>query len=493
MTGPVATKLEGRHQVLEIVFEQQHGAARAQPCPDRAERRERLKALKRQLCRYQNLLVEAIASDYGGRAAGESLLIDVMGPVLQINHALRNLRCWMKPSRRTTELLFLSNVLQVTYQPKGVVGIIVPWNFPVYLALGPLVTALAAGNRAMIKMAPDCLATAAVLRRMLGEVFDQDLVAVISGDHPQALEFADLPFDHLVFTGSPQTGRRIMASAAANLTPVTLELGGKSPAIVSRSYPLADAARRITHGKVFNSGQACVAPDYALVPAEMLDDFVAATQAAFLAMVPQIAGNDDYTALINDREERRFLELLEDAKHKGATITRCGPPGCGHRHPLHLITDVTTAMRIASEEIFGPILPVYGYTDIYEAIEIVNSGPRPLALYLFGHDRTERVRVLAATHSGGVTLNDWAWHVVNHDSPFGGIGNSGMGSYHGVEGFRELSHARTVFKRHRFFPIGLFYPPYGSWVQRLAMWLFIGSGDPELATAISSDDQSPST
>jgi coniferyl-aldehyde dehydrogenase len=465
-------------------FAAQRGAFTRAPYPGVSQRRGHLRALKRQLHRYQDLLAEAMSADFGYRSQAESKMLDLLGSTLEINHAISSLSRWMRPSRRSTELLFLSNSLRVSYQPKGVVGVIVPWNFPIYLALGPLAAALAAGNRVMIKMPEITPATNAVLRRLLGEVFATEHVAVIGEELADPNAFTALPFDHIVFTGSPAVGRIVMRTAAQNLTPVTLELGGKSPAIVGRGYSMADAATRIAHGKAANSGQICVSPDYALVPREQVEQFTAEVRAAFARHYgDSVAGNPDYTAIVNDRHHGRVQALLDDARAKGALVQTCAqgsPSGQGRQMPLHVVTGLTPDMALMREEIFGPVLPVVPYDTLDDAIRHIQNGPRPLALYAFSHDTAERERLLTHTHSGGVTINDWGWHVLNHDAPFGGVGNSGMGTYHGIEGFRELSHAKTVFKRHRFFPIGLFYPPYGNFVQRLVLKLWLGKADPAL-------------
>jgi len=447
------------------------------PFPTYDQRRHKLQALRRQLKRYQDVLALAIANDFGWRAPAESKLVDVMAPVFEISHALHGLRKWMRPSRRSTELLFLTNSICVTYQPKGVVGIVVPWNFPVYLAVGPLTAALAAGNRVLIKMSELTPFTCQALKQLLGDVFPESEVAVVGGELEDPAAFSSLPFDHLVFTGSTSTGRKVMRAAAENLTPVTLELGGKSPAVVTRSYSLTDAAARIAHGKTFNCGQVCIAPDYAFVPTESVEAFAAAVEAAFLSMYGHAESNADYTAVVNKVHARRLQRLLDDAHGKGARIRSCGTAGAGRQMPLHIVTGVTADMALMKEEIFGPILPVMSYDTLDEVVSFITGNPRPLALYCFGHEAGERERLLRQTHSGGVSINDWGWHAMNHDAPFGGIGNSGMGSYHGIEGFRELSHAKTVFKRHRFYPIGLFYPPYGTWVQKLILRFFIGEAD----------------
>ncbi|ENX63116.1 MULTISPECIES: coniferyl aldehyde dehydrogenase [Acinetobacter] len=466
------------------VFNQQRAAFDAQPYPDLDARRTKLLQIKKQIIRYQDVIATAINTDFSSRSVDESKLLDLLGSVLEAEHAIRHVRRWMRPSKRSTELLFLSNRLRVQYQPKGVVGVIVPWNFPVYLALGPLIAAIAAGNRVMIKLPEVTPATNAVVKRMLAEIFSEDEVAVFGEEILDPAQFTSLPFNHIVFTGSPAIGRVVMRAAADNLTPVTLELGGKSPALVSRNYPLADAAKRVLHGKATNCGQICVAPDYALVPKEKVDQFVAECQANFTAMYGKnISQNTNYTSIVNDRHLKRLLDILDDAKAKGAQIIACGEydrDKDARRMPVHIVLNCTEDMRILKEELFGPVLPVVAYDTVDDAIDYIQAGERPLALYLFTHDANERDYVLKQTHSGGVTLNDWGWHVVNHDAPFGGIGNSGMGTYHGEEGFRELSHAKTVFARHRFFPTQLFYPPYGTWVQKLALRFFLKQGDPNI-------------
>lgn len=469
---------------LRGIFDAQQAAFNAHPYPSADERRTKLRALKRQISRYQDVLADAMSADFGWRSHAESKMFDLLGSTLELNHLISHVGKWMKPSRRSAEWLFLSNPLSVTYQPKGIVGIIVPWNFPVYLAIGPLAAAVAAGNRVMMKMPEAASQTGEALARMLGEIFDETEVMVVYQNLPSYDVFTSLPFHHIVFTGSPSVGKTIMRGAAEHLTPVTLELGGKSPAIVGRSYAIEDAARRIVHGKASNCGQICVCPDYALVPEEHLDAFVSALKDGFRQLVGDgYASSQDYTSIINDKQYKRLCGLLDDARQKGATVTPCAGYAAsrdGRRMPLHIVTGCTDDMLILREEIFGPVLPVIGYRSLDDVVEYVVSRPRPLALYCFSHDQREQQALLTRTHSGGATINDWGWHVVNHDAPFGGVGNSGMGSYHGQEGFRELSHAKTVFKRRRWFPTQLFHPPYGNFVQRLALSFFLGEADPAL-------------
>ncbi len=470
-------------QRMQDVFERQREAFRSHPFPTLAERKAKLKTLRSLLQRYQDPIVAAVSADFGGRAPAETKLAEVLGPVLEINHALHALRGWMKPRRRSTELLFLGNSARVNYQPKGVVGVIGAWNFPLYLSVGPLVAALAAGNRVMIKMSELSPRSTELLAKMLAEGFAEDEIAVFGGEVAQAQAFSQLPFNHIVFTGSPAVGHHIMRAASQNLTPVTLELGGKSPALVSAAGPIAAAAERIAHGKAFNSGQICVSPDYALVPRGQVEAFASAVQESFRKFYPTVQGNHEYTSITSEPHAQRIRDLLAEATAKGAKVTACGDSGPGRRIPLHVVTGVTDDMRIAREELFGPILPVIPYDTVEQAIDYITARPRPLAMYPFGFDAAELDKLLTRTHSGGVSVDDWGWHVFNHDLPFGGIGNSGMGTYHGKEGFRELSHAKGTFKRFRWFPMGLIYPPYGNLVQRLVFKFYLGDSDPALAAA----------
>ena len=478
-------------QRMQGVFERQRLAFLQHPYPTLAERKAKLKTLRALLQRYQDQIVTAVSADFGGRAPAETKLAEVLGPVFEINHALHALGGWMKPKKRSTELLFLGNSVRVNYQPKGVVGVIGAWNFPLYLSVGPLVAALAAGNRVMIKMSELSPRSTELLAQMLAEGFAEDEVAVFGGEVAQAQAFSHLPFNHIVFTGSPAVGHHIMRAASQNLTPVTLELGGKSPALVSAEGPLAAAAERIAHGKAFNSGQICVSPDYALVPRSKVEEFATEVQASFRKLYPTVQGNHEYTSITSEPHAQRIRDLLAEATAKGAKVTACGDSGPGRRIPLHVVTGVTADMRIAKEELFGPILPVIPYDNIDQAIAYIAARPRPLAMYPFGFSGAELDKLMRKTHSGGVSVDDWGWHVFNHDLPFGGVGNSGMGTYHGEEGFRELSHAKGTFKRFRWFPMGLFYPPYGNLVQRLVFKFYLGKSDPSVTVATGAAAVSP--
>jgi coniferyl-aldehyde dehydrogenase len=457
---------------LERLFARQREAFAADAYPSARARRSQLRALCSGLASGRNRLAEAISADFGGRAPFESLLADVLGPTLAARHAIGQLGRWMRPRRRRTELLFTTNRAWVMYQPKGVVGIVTPWNFPVYLALGPLVAALAAGNKALIKMSEYTPATTAALREVLDSCLGADTVPVIGGDVRVARAFTALPFDHLIFTGSPAVAPEVMGAAATSLVPLTLELGGKSPFILARGADLASAAASVAHGKTFNAGQICVSPDYALVPTEDVERFATAVVAAAERLYPSV-DTPDYTSIITQRQHDRLSAIVEDARANGATIRSAGAE-VGRRMPLHVVTHITDTMRIAREELFGPLLPVVGYERIEDAIDYVRQRPRPLALYPYGFGERELERILTQTHSGGVTVGDWGWHVFNHDLPFGGIGTSGMGSYHGIEGFQALSHTKAILRRHRYFPVALFRPPYGRWVQRLVLRFYLG-------------------
>jgi coniferyl-aldehyde dehydrogenase len=460
---------------MQRVLEAQRAAFLSKPYPTLAERTEKLRAVKSMLKRYQEEIVATIDADFGGRSAGETRLIEVIGPILQADHALANLRHWMQPSRRHTEAVFLTNCARVEYQPKGVVGIISPWNFPLYLSLGPLLAALAAGNRAMLKLSQFSPRSTRLLAQALGEVFPEAEVAVFGGNLAEAKAFARLPFDHLVFTGSPEAGKQVMRAAAEHLVPVTLELGGKSPAVVAPGADLVDAAKRIAHGRTLNGGQICVAPDYALVQRQEVQAFAKAVCDAFRQMYPSPDGFRDYTAVATDRRARRLRDLLADAASKGARVLTAGTDGPGRRFALRVVTRVRDDMAVMQQEIFGPILPVVAYDTLEDAIAYVVSRPRPLALYAFGFDGGDLDDLKQRTHAGGMSINDCGWHAFNHDLPFGGIGNSGTGTYHGEEGFRALSHAKPVYRRHRLFPIGLFYPPYGNMAQRLVLRSYLGA------------------
>jgi coniferyl-aldehyde dehydrogenase len=462
---------------MRDTFTLQRQQFRARPMPDADSRLALLKALRGALLAHQDALIQAINADFGRRSADETRLAELMPSIEAIKYAQHNLRGWMKPVRRRVGIAFQPGEARVLYQPLGVVGIIVPWNYPLYLAIGPLVTALAAGNRVMLKMSEFTPETSAVLESLLASVFPQDQVAVINGDAEVGAAFSELPFDHLLFTGATSVGRHVMRAAAANLTPVTLELGGKSPAIVSANVPLADAAERIAFGKGVNAGQTCVAPDYLLCPRERVDDLVEALKVCFTQFYPSLLHNPDYTQIINQRQYQRLVEYRQDALSKGARVVEINPAGedlSGSRIlPPTLLLDVSEDMKVMQDEIFGPLLPIVPYDALTDALDYIAERPRPLALYYFGYDRKEQQRVMEQTHAGGMCINDTLLHVAQDDLPFGGVGASGMGQYHGHEGFLTFSKAKGVYVKQRFNGARPIYPPYGGKLQRLIFRLFL--------------------
>ena len=445
------------------------------PYPDRATRDARLAALEHLLKENVERIAQAVSRDFGHRSPHETRLLEIFPTLEAVKHARRNLARWMKPERRGVSLWFQPGRAQVFSQPLGVVGIIAPWNYPVYLAIGPLVGALAAGNRAMVKMSELVPATATLLDELVRGYFAADEVCVMTGGVEAGRAFASAPFDHLVFTGSTVVGRSVMRAAAENLTPVTLELGGKSPAIVAPGYPIDAAAERILIGKLMNAGQTCIAPDYALVSSESRDDFVAAARNVVAACYPDPMRSPDYTSIVNERHFGRLAKYVEEARNRGArsSLSRrtARPNPETRRYPPTLLLDVPEDCRVMQEEIFGPILPVVAMRDVDEAIEYVNARPRPLALYYFDRDARRIDHVLANTVSGGVTINDTILHIAQENLPFGGVGPSGMGEYHGRAGFDAFSKRKAVFRQARLNTIGLFNPPYGKRFERLVNFL----------------------
>ncbi len=453
----------------------QQEACRRRPVPSVENRRAALRRLIEAIERHQDALVEAVNADFGTRSATESRFVEVLGPILQARHAIAHVGRWMRTRRRRTERLFTGNSAYVTCQPKGVVGIIGAWNMPVYLTLGPLVAAVAAGNRAIIKHSEHAPHTFRELEKLLAEAFQPDEVAIIAGGPAVGQAFSGLGFDHLIYTGSGSIGKEVMRAASGALTPVTLELGGKSPAIVGPRASLARAATRIAHGKIFNAGQTCVAPDHAWVRRAAADDFCAEIVSAFRRLAPTVSGNPDYTSLAAPQRAARIRDLLDDARALGADVTSCHvDAGSDRQIPLHVVRRCTPAMRVSREEIFGPILPVYEYEDFGSLVDRLSTQERPLATYGFGLTRAERRLLIERCPCGGMTFDDWGWHVFQHDLPFGGSGHSGFGSYHGKEGFRELSRATPVLRVRRWFPVTLFHPPYGRTFQRIVLRHYLG-------------------
>ncbi|MEZ4393473.1 MAG: coniferyl aldehyde dehydrogenase [Polyangiales bacterium] len=446
-------------------------AHRAAPFSDAETRRRHLERLADVLLARREALADAVSADFGSRSRHETLLAEVWVTVNGIRHARAHVARWMEPQRREVPWAFQPARAELVPQPLGVVGIISPWNYPVQLALAPLTGALAAGDRAMIKPSEHTPATSELLRAMISECFAEDHVAVLPGDARFAEAFSSLPFDHLIFTGSTRVGRKVMRAAAENLTPVTLELGGKSPVIVGRDVEPRAAAAKVMLGKLVNAGQTCVAPDYALVPRARLDAFVAGARESVAAMYPTLRSNPDYTSLISAGHRDRLRAWLEDARAKGAELVELNPAsesleGTNKLAPT-LVLGATDEMTVLQEELFGPVLPVLPYDSLDEAIDHVNDRPRPLALYYFGHDPGDVSRVLDETVSGGVCVNETLLHVGVDDLPFGGVGPSGVGHYHGREGFEALSKMKPVFHQARVNGSALLRPPFGAVAQGL--------------------------
>jgi len=459
--GPLITATD--IQTLERTFELQRAAFMAEPYPALATRRDRLERLERALRRHEAEITEAISGDFGHRSPEETLLFEQFICIEGIRHARARLRRWMRPTRRSVAWWSLPGRARIRYQPKGVVGVIVPWNYPLSLAVGPMIPALAAGNRVIVKMSEFTPRLGALLARVVAECFDPAELSVVNGGIEVAKGFTSLPFDHLLFTGSTPVGRDVMRSASANLTPVTLELGGKSPVVVGEDFDLREAASRVVHGKLANGGQTCIAPDYALVPVGSVDEFIAACRRSTVELYPTLADNTDYTSIINERHFDRLCDYVEEARRLGATVHELHPDASvpeRRRFSPVALSGVTGEMRVMREEIFGPILPVLPYGTVDEAIRIIRGRSHPLALYYFGGGAALE-RVLRETISGGVTVNNTLLHFAQEDLPFGGVGPSGIGAYHGSEGFRTFSNAKPVFHDNRLSGSALLRPPYG--------------------------------
>jgi coniferyl-aldehyde dehydrogenase len=421
------------------------------------------------LLQHRDEIAQAISADFTARSPSETLLVEIMPCISLIDYVLKRLSRWMKPSSRHVGLQFLPARAKVVYQPLGVVGIMVPFNYPLNLAIEPLIAALAAGNRAMIKMSELTPRFAGLFGDILHKGFDEDRVAVITGEVGVAKAFSELPFDHLLFTGSIPVGKHVMRAAADNLTPVTLELGGKSPVIIADDIPLDDIIDRIVFAKSLNGGQTCVAPDYVLIPRAKMRPFLDAYKTTFKQMYPAMNANPDYTSVINQQNYQRLQDWLLDAGEKGAHIEKVSEEIIDdgtYRMVPHLVSEVTDTMKIMQEELFGPILPVLPYDSLEEALAFVTHRPRPLALYLFTYDKALQERVMTRTHAGSMAINEALIQVGIDDLPFGGIGPSGMGQYHGHEGFLTMSKAKSVLIKQRLNSMKFMYPPYGRAIQQ---------------------------
>ena len=447
-------------------FAAQKRAFAADPDPPVAARRQRLDRLLALIDDHEDAFVAAVDADFGGRAAQETRIAELFVTRSAILYARRRLARWMRTRRVPTALPFLPGRNRLAPQPLGVVGIVSPWNYPIQLTLCPLAAALAAGDRALIKPSELTPRVSALLAELAAKYFDPDLVSVIVGDAEIGKAFVALPFDHLLFTGSTAVGRQVAAAAAANLTPITLELGGKSPAIFDPSCNLAQASARVAAGKLFNAGQTCVAPDYLLVPRGQADAAAAALATAMARLYPTLVANPDYTAIISERHRARLADLAVEARDAGARVVEINPANesfAGSRKLAPtLVIGAPPTSRLMREEIFGPLLPIVEYDQVEDAIAFVNRGDRPLALYWFGRDAARRARVLSETITGGVTVNDCLLHFVQEGQPCGGVGASGVGAYHGEWGFRTFSKLKPVFHQSNLSGFPLLRPPYGK-------------------------------
>ena len=443
--------------------------ARPEPLDTRRDRLKRLIAL---LVDRGEDLSRAMSRDFGHRSHEQSMMTDIMPSVTFAKYCLKHLDRWARTEKRSPNfpLSLFGAKAELRYEPKGVIGIVSPWNFPVGLTMSPVAQAFAAGNRVLIKPSEFTEDTSDLMAELFAKYFAEDEVAVCVGGPEVGSAFCSLAFDHLLFTGATSIGKHVLHAAADNLVPVTLELGGKSPTFLGRSADFKRAGERIAMGKMMNAGQICLAPDYMLVPEDMADQAISAVTSAVSAMYPTLLNNDDYTSVVNARHRDRLQGLIDDAKAKGAEAIEVNPGGedfsasNGHKMPLTILRGVDDDMNVMQDEIFGPVLPVKTYRGIDEAIDYVNAHDRPLGLYYFGDDAGERERVLTRTISGGVTVNDVVFHVSMDELPFGGVGPSGMGSYHGPEGFKTFSHARSVYRQPKFDIAKLagLKPPYGK-------------------------------
>nr|WP_234684623.1 coniferyl aldehyde dehydrogenase [Bradyrhizobium sp. Oc8] len=457
---------------LNDSFQAMVARSRAEPAPDCAARLDRLARLRAVVADNEERFRQAISADFGHRSAIETNIAETMMVFSEIRHATKHLKSWMAPQRVATALQFLPARNRLIPQPLGVVGIIAPWNYPLQLTLAPAIGAIAAGNRVIIKPSELVPHFAALLKETVAERFDAMELLVTGVEDEVAKDFASLPFDHLVFTGSTRVGRLVAEAAGRNLTPVTLELGGKSPAIIDVSADLDEAAERIAYGKLLNAGQTCIAPDYVLVPEGSLQVFTEKVRTQMRRMFGTDPANKDYTSIISDRHYARLERLVADAAQRGAKILQPAktddPNWKAHRKfPPTLIVGATEEMAAMQEEIFGPVLPVLGIRDSADAIAFINRRDRPLALYWFGRDRDARDEVLARTVSGGVTVNDCLFHFAQTNQPMGGVGASGTGAYHGEWGFKTFSKLKPVFYRSKFNRLADLYPPYGGKIARL--------------------------
>ena len=459
---------------MQHTLEKQKIQSRRQIYPSLSMRIDRLDRMLDMMLEYQTQIPEALSEDFGHRPEMLTKFAELAATFDSIHFIKKNLKSWMKPERRkaTPPFNLFGAKAYIQYQPVGVVGIISPWNYPFNLTFGPLAVVLAAGNRAMIKPSEYTPRSSSLMKSMINKYFDADEVEVFPGDASVGQEFSSLHFDHLLFTGSTSVAKKVMEAASKDLVPVTLELGGKSPAIIGESADLKKASDRIWNGKLMNAGQTCIAPDYVYVKEEVLGDWMEATNNSISLMYPSIFDNDDYTSVVNEGHYARLDGYIEDAKNKGADVIEINPANESEKSHNKMmptiILNATDDMLVMQEEIFGPIMPVKTYNQIDEVVDYINLHERPLGLYYFGNKKSEEEFVMSNTVSGGAALNDVIFQFIQDDLPFGGIGPSGMGNYHGIEGFRTFSHARGVYKQTSFETVlKLMRPPFGKLVDQI--------------------------
>tara|TARA_B100000767_G_scaffold274580_1_gene308060 strand:- start:125 stop:1567 length:1443 start_codon:yes stop_codon:yes gene_type:complete len=466
-SADIATQIEAQYAHMKKV-------QLREGMPSAAVRKDRLQRCIDLLVDHKDELSSALEQDFGGRSPNLTQLSEIMQGTGHYKHAIKNVEKYMKADKRSAPfpIGLLGSRAELHYQPKGVVGIMSPWNFPIAMVFVPLCNAITAGNRAIIKPSEFNPATAEMIKALIGQYFSSDEVTVFTGGAEVGAAFSTVPFDHLFFTGASSIGQKVMEAAAKNLTPVTLELGGKSPALIDAAYPIELAAERIISGKGMNSGQVCVSPDYVFVPEQELEAFIASSRETFISQFATVMGNPDYTAMINDRHYGRIVSYLDEARAAGVRIESLSEDGLtegDRRIPIQLVINPSDDLRIMQDEIFGPLIVIKTYTNEQDCIDFINTRPSPLAFYYFGEDKKKQQRVLDNTLSGGATINNVTMHVSCYDLPFGGVGNSGMGSYHGIEGFKTFSHGRSVFRQGKLDLAKLAgtLPPYGEKVKKI--------------------------
>ena len=470
-----STAVEPKTNPYLSILENQRKAFMSHGVLSYEERIAHLDTLKRAIGEFKDPLIEAVMSDFGHRNEVETIATEIVAPAGEIGFTKSKLKRWMKHRRVRPTMQTLGGTGKILYQPKGVVGVMGAWNYPASLSFSPLIGAMGAGNHCMIRPSDLSPATTEVMKQLIAKHFDENYITVIDGDVNASIAFSELPFDHLIYTGGTQVGRMVMQAAAKNLTPVTLEMGGKSPVIIADDADMNRAVESILMGKLINSGQTCIAPDYILIPEHMREDFIERCSTNIAERYPTLAHNDDITWIISERHFQRVNSLVDDAKEKGARVIQINPasetiPEGKRVIPPTLITDVNDGMNVMHEEIFGPLLPIIGYKSTEEAVQYINDRPRPLALYYFGKNKQRAVDTIYSTTSGGACINETMLHISHNNMPFGGIGPSGLGGYHGFDGFVEFSHKKSVYYQGLFSPAKLIKPPYGPKAKKVMTW-----------------------